>query len=133
MCGKPFTPDDPASTDHIDPIAEFGPRLPTNDRVQAVHRSCNSRRARLREKQAHARYRAEHAESDEVDAEFDQPPPPRRRVGSSRYPRVWEGALAIPLTGPARYTSRTGRSSWSKTGNFMFPEIAWVMQPRLHN
>jgi hypothetical protein len=46
LCGKPFTPDDPASTDHIDPLATFGPHLPTLDRVQVVHRSCNSRRAR---------------------------------------------------------------------------------------
>jgi hypothetical protein len=35
ICSKPFTPDDPASTDHIDPIAEFGPRLPTPDRIRS--------------------------------------------------------------------------------------------------
>jgi hypothetical protein len=52
ICGQPFTPEDPASTDHIDPLATFGPHLPTSDRVQVVHRSCNSRRARELERVA---------------------------------------------------------------------------------
>jgi 5-methylcytosine-specific restriction endonuclease McrA len=46
ICGRVFTPDDSATTDHIDPIAEYRPRLPAPVRVRVVHRSCNSRRAR---------------------------------------------------------------------------------------
>jgi hypothetical protein len=98
ICGQAFTKEDPASTDHLDPISEFGPRLPSPDRIQVVHRSCNSRRARQLEQQARARARPEL----ELDGELDRPaPPPRVRVGSSRYPRVWLGALDVPVDGPA--------------------------------
>jgi 5-methylcytosine-specific restriction endonuclease McrA len=34
------------AVDHLDPIAERGPALPTLERLAAVHTSCNLRRAR---------------------------------------------------------------------------------------
>ena len=94
ICGGSFTPEDPAASDHIDPVAEYGPRLPSPDRIQVVHRSCNSRRARLRE-------RATRAEEAELAAQFARPAPREHRT-PNRPPRQWIGALdAGPVVGPA--------------------------------
>jgi 5-methylcytosine-specific restriction endonuclease McrA len=50
ICGLPGAD----TADHLDPVAERGPGLPPPDRLKAAHRACNTRRARLREKQARA-------------------------------------------------------------------------------
>jgi 5-methylcytosine-specific restriction endonuclease McrA len=42
ICGKPPTPTDPLTADHITPRLLGGPDHPTNYR--AAHRTCNSRR-----------------------------------------------------------------------------------------
>jgi 5-methylcytosine-specific restriction endonuclease McrA len=42
LCGLPFTPDDPAVADHVQPRAYGGSDNITN--LQAAHRSCNGRK-----------------------------------------------------------------------------------------
>jgi len=42
LCGKPFTPDDPAVADHVHPRAYGGTDDPSN--LRAAHKSCNGRK-----------------------------------------------------------------------------------------
>jgi len=44
LCGRPFTADDPAETDHIVAHADGGTHAASN--LRAAHRSCNRRRGR---------------------------------------------------------------------------------------
>jgi 5-methylcytosine-specific restriction endonuclease McrA len=47
LCGKPATPDDPLTADHVIPIDEGGTNARTN--LRAAHSSCNSRRGAERQ------------------------------------------------------------------------------------
>lgn len=82
------------TADHLDPVSEHGPALPPPERLAAAHRSCNSRRARLRERQARAVV-------DELDEEGTVPLPRPRERRPGRPPRIWVGALDFPFTASA--------------------------------
>jgi hypothetical protein len=93
ICGQRILRPRDGTLHHTVPVAEGGDAFSE----QPAHKSCNASHGGKLGAQRRGRRRVD---DDELDAEFDRPAPRRGARPSSRYPRVWEGAVAVELVGP---------------------------------
>jgi hypothetical protein len=98
FCGKPIEPG--SGTLHHDPPVSSGKASPFGE--YPAHKTCNAEHgAQLGGARAAARRADARVEADDLDSEFDRPAPRRDARPSSRYPRVWPGAIDVEIDGPA--------------------------------